>query len=206
MDKHIIINVGRQLGSGGRVIAARIAKDFGIRFFDKELLDLAAEESGLNKRFFEHSDERKGLRKFVYSSFAPLLGNSQPYENGLSSESLFKFQSDAIRRAAERGSCVFVGRCADYVLRDMSCIVNIFITADMDDRVERLSSLAGISLKEAEQLCVDGDARRAKYYNYYSSKTWGSASSYDFCINSSRLGIDGTVVLIEDFIRKRFDL
>ena len=103
MSKHIIINVGRQLGSGGRIIGDRLAKDFGIKFYDKELLDLAAKESGFDKRFFERNDEHKGFLKILFSPFAPIFGNSSnPYANQLSDESLFKFQSDAIRKAAER--------------------------------------------------------------------------------------------------------
>ena len=137
MKKHIIINVGRQLGSGGRIIGNRIAEDFNIKFYDKELLDLAAKESGFNKKFFERNDEHKGFLKVLFSSFAPIFGNSDPYANQLSDESLFKFQSDAIRKAAEQDSCVFVGRCADYILRDFnefkghrgSAIHGIFITA-----------------------------------------------------------------------------
>lgn len=131
MKKHIIINVGRQLGSGGRIIGNRIAEDFNIKFYDKELLDLAAKESGFNKKFFERNDEHKGFLKVLFSSFAPIFGNSDPYANQLSDESLFKFQSDAIRKAAEQDSCVFVGRCADYILRDYPNTVSIFITADM---------------------------------------------------------------------------
>ena len=99
MKKHIIINVGRQLGSGGRIIGNRIAEDFNIKFYDKELLDLAAKESGFNKKFFERNDEHKGFLKVLFSSFAPIFGNSDPYANQLSDESLFKFQSDAIRKA-----------------------------------------------------------------------------------------------------------
>ena len=99
MKKHIIINVGRQLGSGGRIIGNRIAEDFNIKFYDKELLDLAAKESGFNKKFFERNDEHKGFLKVLFSSFSPIFGNSDPYANQLSDESLFKFQSDAIRKA-----------------------------------------------------------------------------------------------------------
>lgn len=112
MKKHFIVNVGRQLGSGGRIIGSRIAKDFDIKFYDKELLDLAAQESGFNKKFFERNDEHRGFAKTIYSAFAPIFGNSTPYTNQLSDESLFKFQSDAIRKAAAQDSCVFVGRCA----------------------------------------------------------------------------------------------
>ena len=206
MKKHIIINVGRQLGSGGRIIGSRIAEDFGIKFYDKELLDLAAKESGFNKKFFERNDEHKGFLKILFSSFAPIFGNSDPYSNQLSDESLFKFQSDAIRKAADQHSCVFVGRCADYILRDRPNMVNVFITADMPDRVKRLSELLGITEKEAEKRCIEGDEKRAEYYNYYSAKTWGAAESYDLCINSSVLGVEATVDFIENFISQKLGL
>lgn len=206
MKKHIIINVGRQLGSGGRIIGNRIAQDFNIKFYDKELLDLAAQESGFDKRFFERNDEHKGFLKMLFSPFAPIFGSSNPYTNQLSDESLFKFQSDAIRKAAEKDSCVFVGRCADYILRDFPNKVDIFITADMADRVKRVSETLNISEKEAEKKCIEGDENRAQYYNYYSAKTWGRAESYDLCINSSVLGIDSTIELVEDFISQKLQL
>ncbi|MCD8317430.1 MAG: cytidylate kinase-like family protein [Paraprevotella sp.] len=206
MKKHIIINVGRQLGSGGRIIGNRIAQDFNIRFYDKELLDLAAQESGFNKKFFERNDEHKGFFKLLLSPFAPIFGNDDPYTDQLSDESLFKFQSDAIRKAAHQESCLFVGRCADYILRDYPDCVNVFITADMDDRVKRLSKLLDITEKEAEKRCIEGDEKRAKYYNYYSAKTWGYAESYDLCINSSALGVESTIDVIEDFIAKKLQL
>ena len=206
MRKHVIINVGRQLGSGGRIIGNRIAKDFDIKFYDKELLDLAAKESGFDKRFFERNDEHKGFLKLLFSPFAPLFGSSNPYANQLSDESLFKFQSDAIRKAAQEHSCVFVGRCADYILRDFPDKVDIFITADMPDRIKRVAEMTGVTEKEAEKACLDGDEKRASYYNYYSAKTWGAAASYDFCINSSALGIDATTRIIEEFIQQKLKL
>ncbi len=206
MKKHFIINVGRQLGSGGRLIAGRIAQDFDIKFYDKEILSLAAKESGFSEKFFERNDEHKGFMKVLFSPFAPLMGNGDPYANQLSDESLFKFQSDAIRKAATEHSCVFVGRCADYILRDFPNCVNIFITADMPDRIKRLSELLGISEKEAEKRCLDGDEKRAKYYNYYCAKTWGCADSYDLCINTSATGIDTTSDIVEDFIIHKLHL
>lgn len=203
MKEHLIINVGRQLGSGGREIGTRLAKDLGIKFYDKELLDLAAQESGFDKKFFERNDEHKGLLKMIFCSFAPIFGNSNPYANQLSDESLFKFQSDAIRKAAREDSCVFVGRCADYILRDDPHCINIFITAHLDDRAERVSKLLNITREEAIKKCEEGDDQRSSYYNYYTTKTWGAAASYDLCVNSSILGIDRTVELIKQFIEEK---
>lgn len=202
-----IINIGRQLGSGGHVIGKQLAQDFGISFYDKELLDLAAQESGFNKKFFVRKDERKGFMKLLVSSFAPLLSSSEgPYNNQLSDESLFKFQSDAIRKAAAKSSCVFVGRCADYILRDNPRCVNIFITGNMEDRITRLCDRLKISPDEARKKIINGDESRASYYNYYSAKTWGMADSYHLCINSSALGIDGTTEFVKSFIIKTLKL
>lgn len=117
-EKKIIINVGRQLGSGGRDIAKMLAQHFGCKYYDRELLNLAAKESGFSEKFFEQNDEQKGFFKSLFHLNVPFLGSANFYNNNLSQESLFKFQSDAIRKAADEGSCVFVGRCADYVLRD----------------------------------------------------------------------------------------
>lgn len=202
-----IINIGRQLGSGGHIIGKQLAQDFGISFYDKELLDLAAQESGFNKKFFVRKDERKGFMKLLVSSFAPLLSSSEgPYNNQLSDESLFKFQSDAIRKAAAKSSCVFVGRCADYILRDNPRCVNIFITGNIEDRIARLCDRLKISQDEARKKIINGDEGRASYYNYYSAKTWGMADSYHLCINSSALGIDGTTEFVKSFIIKTLKL
>ena len=202
-----IINVGRQLGSGGHIIGRQLAKDFNIRFYDKELLDLAAQESGFNKKFFERNDEHKGFFKLLLSSFAPIFSNSENiYNNQLSDESLFKFQSDAIRKAASQESCVFVGRCADYILRDNPRCVNIFITGDMEDRIQRVSERLNISPAEAEKKILSGDENRASYDTYYSAKTWGQADSYHLCINSSILGLEDTTEFIKEFIKKKLNL
>ena len=132
-EDRIIINVGRQLGSGGRIIAKMLADDFGYQLFDKEILNLAAKESGFSEKFFEQNDEQKGFLKSLFHMHAPHISDNNFYNSRFSQESLFQFQSDAIRKAAANGSCIFVGRCADYVLRDFENVINIFITANMED-------------------------------------------------------------------------
>lgn len=122
------------------------------------------------------------------------------YNNNLSQESLFKFQSDAIRKAAESGACVFVGRCADYVLRDRTDVVNIFVTANTEDRINRICGRDGLDEAEARKRISKGDSERASYYNYYTGKKWGHSESYDLCVNSSVLGMSGTVDYISRFI------
>lgn len=201
-----VINVGRQLGSGGRFIGERLAHEFGVKFYDKELLDLAAQESGFDKKLFESSDEKRGWFRCIFGALPVFTANDFRYDDQLSSESLFKFQSDAIRKVADRESCVFVGRCADYVLRDHARCVNIFVCANLTDRVHRISELAGISEAEAEKRILEGDKRRASYYNYYSAGRWGDAATYHLCVNSSVLGLEQTTDFIRNFVAAKLML
>ena len=205
MDKNIIINIGRQLGSGGHDIGRMLAMDFNAKYYDRELLNLAAKESGFSEEFFACNDERKGfLRSFLHLPYSNGGGSTNFYQNNFSQESLFKFQSDAIRKAAQEGSCVFLGRCADYVLRDFPNVVNIFITASLDFRIENVSAKQGIPYAEAQKQIEHGEKIRANYYNYYTGKQWGHASSYDLCVDSSILGLLETEKFIAEFVRKRF--
>ena len=201
--KHIIINVGRQLGSGGHDIGRMLALDFQAKYYDRELLNLAAKESGLSEKIFEQNDEKKGFFRGLLNIGTPHVNSFKP---DLSQESLFQFQSDAIRKAAKEGSCVFVGRCADYVLRDFDNTINIFITASMDYRVEQIMNKQHMDAEAARRFIEQGEDKRADYYNYYTGKKWGSAESYDLCIDSSKLGLMETEKLIAQFIRKRFEL
>ena len=206
-DKHIIICVGRQLGSGGHDIARMLAMDFNANYYDRELLNLAAKESGFSEKFFEENDEKKGFFKSLFNMQAPHLGGtSSLYRTNFSQESLFQFQSDAIRKAAEEGSCVFVGRCADYVLRDMPNVVKVFITASMRSRIDKLLAQRSMTPQQAKRYIQQAEEKRASYYNYYTGKTWGAAESYDLCIDSSILGLEETEKLIADFIRKQLDV
>ena len=205
-EKKIIINVGRQLGSGGRDIAKMLAQHFGCKYYDRELLNLAAKESGFSEKFFEQNDEQKGFFKSLFHLNVPFMGSANFYRNELSEESLLKFQSDAIRKAADEGSCVFVGRCADYVLRDYPGHVDVFITADIADRIALVSSRLGCDEATARKKILSGESERSTYYNYYTGKEWGHSSSYDLCINSSLLGLEGTAAFIAEFIGKRLAL
>ena len=200
---HIIINVGRQLGSGGHDIGRMLAMDFNAKYYDREILNLAAKESGFSAEYFEQSDERHGFMRSLFHMHAPHVSDNNFYQNNFSQEGLFKFQSDAIRKEAQRGSCVFVGRCADYVLRDFPNTVNVFITASMDFRIDNVMNKQGVTPEEARKAIEQGERRRAEFYNYYTSKKWGQASSYDLCIDSSVLGLEGTARLIAEFVRGR---
>ena len=204
--KHIIINVGRQVGAGGQEIGRMLAQDFDAKFYDRELLNLAAKESGFSEKFFKQNDEKKGFLRGLFNVQSPHLTGGSLYGSNFSQDSLFQFQSDAIRKAAAEDSCVFVGRCADYILRDFENVVNIFITASMDFRVDVVSKVKQLDAEHARKLIEHVESRRAQYYNYYTGKRWGAAESYDLCIDASILGLEETEKLIADYIRKRFGL
>lgn len=207
MTGNFTITIGRQLGSGGREIGQKIATSLHIPVYDKELLQIASRESGLGKEFFEEMDEKKS-----HSLIGGLLNMNSPFSNEfylnyyLSNETLFKIQSDVIRNLAQKESCLFLGRCADYVLKDYPRCLNIFISADLEDRIRRTAALHQVSEAKAREIVIKTDKKRAEYYRFYSNKTWGAAESYHLCINSSVLGIDPTVEFILEFARRRFSL
>jgi cytidylate kinase len=207
MNKDYVITIGRQLGSGGRIIGEKLAAQLGISFYDKELIQIAAQESGLGKEYFEKADEKKSYS--IFGGLFSLRGTiaEEPFSTYyLNNETLFKIQSDVIRRLAEKGSCLFVGRCADYVLADNQRCLNLFIFADIKDRIKRITELQKITAEKAGDCIEKADKKRAGYYNYFSNKVWGVAESYHFCINSSVLGIDETVNLLHQLSMKRFGL
>ena len=208
MDKHIIINVGRQVCAGGLEIGKLLANEFQAKYYDRELLNLAAKESGFSEEFFKQSDERKGFfRSFLHLPYLNNWGGgSNFYQNNFSQENLFKFQSDAIIKAAQEGSCVFVARCADYVLRDFPNVVNVFITAPIESRAQLFMKEKDVTYEEAIRRIQHVESRRASYYNYYTGKQWGHAASYDFCIDSAAIGSQETARLIAEFVRKKLKL
>ncbi len=210
MEERFIINIGRQLGSGGKKIGEMLAQHYNICVYDKTLIKLAAQESGLCQKFFEKADEsaNKGfISTFMSGMRIPIMGDGTLYDNYLSNDSLFKIQSDVIRKLAERESCIFIGRCADYILRDYPRCVNIFICADMADRVRHVcETMPDLKPEDAESYLGRADKKRSNYYNYYSNKTWGSATAYHLCINSSVMGLEDTAEYLKEFINKKLGL
>lgn len=200
---NIIITVGRQLGSGGRTIARMLAEDFDCQFYDRELLNLAAKESGFSEEIFKQNDEQKGFLKSLFHLHAPHVSDTNFYDSRFSQESLFQFQSDAIRKAASEGRCVFVGRCADYVLRDRMDVVNLFITASMEDRIKAVSERHQCDNDTARRIIKEKESQRANYYNYYTGRRWGHAESYDLCINTSLIGMEKARQLIREYIEMK---
>lgn len=201
-----IINIGRSLGSGGRAIGHILAKDFGIAYYDREILNLAAKESGFCAEVFERNDEKNRFLRTLGNIIPFIGGGATYYDNELSNENLFRIQSEAIRKAAADHSCIFIGRCADYVLRDNPRCVNVFITANMEDRIASVMKWNNCSAEKAQEIIEKGDSERASFYNFYSSGTWGAASTYHLCINSSVLGVEETAVLIKNFVIQKLNL
>lgn len=201
-----IINIGRSLGSGGRAIGHILAKDFDIAYYDREILNLAAKESGFCAEVFERNDEKNRFLRTLGNIIPFVGGGATYYDNELSNENLFRIQSEAIRKAAADHSCIFIGRCADYVLRDNPRCVNVFITANMEDRIASVMKWNNCSAEKAQEIIEKGDSERASFYNFYSSGTWGAASTYHLCINSSVLGIEETAVLIKNFVIQKLKL
>lgn len=197
-DKRII-TIGRQVGSGGRLVGKAIADRLGLPFFDREILLNAAKESGMQPAFFEKTDEKNNIFTRIASYFT--LTAISPVDNCLSAESLFKFQSDAMRKAAEETGGVFVGRCSDYVLRDFNNKTDIFFTACLADRIKRTMQYYNLTEEEASKRINDMENARRDYYNFFTNKTWGAAESYHLCMDSSGIDIDKCAELIIDYIK-----
>ena len=197
-----IITIGRQFGSAGREIGEKVAAYFGIKCYDKELLTRAAKESGFCEEMIQNHDERP-TNSFLYNLVMDTYSfgyNSSAFVGMPISHKVFLAQFDTIKKIADEGACIIVGRCADYALADRDNVVNLFIYGDEEVKVARIMQKYNLSQAKAKDMIIKKDKQRQSYYNYYSSKKWGRADSYDLCINSSVLGIEGTVKLIIQYI------
>ena len=189
-----IITIGRQYGSGGRAIGRRVAEELGIPCYDKELILLAAQKSGMSAEVFAHVDET-ATSSFLYAISAgahPGAGFAPQGQLPLN-DKLFISQTEVIREAAKEGACVFIGRCADFVLKDEENILNVFVRADMDFRIGRIMEAESCNAKTAADIITKSDKKRAKYYNFYTQKRWGAIDSYDLVLNNAKLGADEIV-------------
>lgn len=201
-----IITIGRQFGSGGREIGKRLAEEFGIPFYDKEILSRAAEESGLCKELFETHDEKQ-TNSFLYSlvmdTYSMGFPSSASFTDMPLNHKIFLAQFETIKKIAEEGPCVIVGRCADYTLESRDNVLSVFIHADENSRIRRIAKDFDLSDAKAKDLIHKTDKKRSSYYNYYTNKKWSDATSYHFSICSSQLGIDGTVEMIKELVKKK---
>lgn len=205
MKGNLVITIGRQCGSGGKKIGQALAEKMGVNCYDKELLTLAAKNSGLCEELFETHDE-KPTSSFLYSLVMDTysLGyTTSAYMDMPINHKIFLAQFDSIKKLADEESCVIVGRCADYALADYPNTVSVFITGDDDRRIQNLKELYKVDDAKAKDIMVKTDKKRASYYNYYSSKKWGDSRSYDLCINSSKLGLEGSINMILEFAKAK---
>ena len=198
-----IITIGRQFGSGGKEVGIRVAKELGIPFYDKELLQEAAKKSGLCEKIFENVDERPksilySIAMDSYTLALPGAGTGDSLE-----QQVYLATFNTIRNLAEQGPCVIIGRCADYALADHPDHLSLFIHAPLEVRVARVAQRQNLTPDKARQVILKTDKRRASYYEYYSSKKWGAVDSYDFCLDSSYLGLSGTVELIRAMVEHK---
>ncbi len=204
-ENRMIITIGRQFGSAGREIGYLLAEKYGIPLYDKEMLKRAAKESGICEEIFETHDE-KPTNSFLYSLVMDTysLGySSGGYSDMPINHKVFLAQFDTIKKIADEGPCILVGRCADYALEEYDNVVNIFVYADLDVRIRRIARIYDLTDAKAKDMIVKTDKKRASYYNYYTNKDWGAAKSYDLCINSGKLGVEGTAKAIMDYIELR---
>lgn len=203
MAMETVITISRQYGSGGRFIGRKLAEALGIPFYDKELITMAAEESGMSKELFEKADEKAGSSLlYTLSMNSYLLHGMAGVPDLPLNDKVFLIQSEMIRKVADKGPCVIVGRCADYVLREKENCLNVYIYSDLNDRVARATTYYGLSPERAREQMQKMDKKRASYYNFYTNLKWGRAENYDLSLNSAKVGIDGCVDVIRAFAER----
>lgn len=205
MMGNLVITIGRECGSAGRLIGQKLAADLGVKCYDKELLTLAAKNSGLCEELFKTHDE-KPTSSFLYSLVMDTYSmgyNTSAYMDMPINHKIFLAQFDTIKKLADEESCVIVGRCADYALADYPNTVSVFICGDENEKIHHLMERHNVDESKAKDIMIKTDKRRSSYYNYYSSKRWGSSKSYDMCINSSAVGYDGAVEIIKELAKKK---
>ncbi|MBR5830958.1 MAG: cytidylate kinase-like family protein [Tidjanibacter sp.] len=200
MEKKFVITIGRMLGAGGRALAEELGRRLGVPVYNHEIINEAAKQSGIATELFERADEHasnvRPLGTGIWS-FGSMISSGY-----INNDTLFAIQSQTIEALAERGSCIIVGRCADYVLRERKDVLSVFVTASEEDRVARLCASGVGCERECRGLIAATERKRASYYNYYTFKTWGAAESYDLCLNSSVLGIEGCANVVEEALKQ----
>ena len=199
--KPVIITIGRQYGSGGHELGEKLAKRLGIPFYDRALLSAAAEHTGLTRDMIESLDEQP-TNSFLYSLSVGTFGFSGDLPLPLNNQ-VFLAMTQAIREIAQQGSCVIVGRCAEYVLSDNEALLRVFVHADKESRVKRIMDKCGVDEREARARMSKIDKKRASYHDFYCDEKWGATTSYDLSVNSAVLGIDGAVDMIAQYVENR---
>ncbi|MBO5336877.1 MAG: cytidylate kinase-like family protein [Lachnospiraceae bacterium] len=205
--ENVVITIARQYGSGGRTVGEMLANKLGIHFYDKELMKLASDESGINEALFVNADEKVKSTKLFNLAKSAYHGELIPPESDdfTSSDNLFNYQAKIIRKLAEDGeSCVIMGRAADYVLKDYDNVLSVFVHAPKDFCIEQAAKKHSMSEKELERYIAKTDRHRAGYYKYHTGREWTDARNYDLCLDSSKLGFERCVEEIIAYMKVRF--
>lgn len=206
-QNHIVISVGRQFGCKGRVIGKNLAERFGFKFYDAELINLAAKQVGFDPSLFAKADEKPGVPSFFQNIGQLMFGINGESNSFLSASNMFEIQSEAIKKVASEGPCVIMGRCSDYVLRNNPNLFSVYFSAPIDFRIACVKERSGMTDdEEVRDLILKTDKKRAAYYNYFTDKEWGHSSSYNMCVDVTMLGVEDTAVFVGDFIQKKFGL
>ncbi len=200
-EQKLIITIGRQYGSGGREVGEKLSKALGIDVYDKNIIRMNAYESGLKESYFHLNDEKPGNRLLyrIISNLRPEQKSPSFGADLVSADNLFRFQSEVIKKLAEEESCVIIGRCADYILRDRKDLLRIFIYADLDARLARITEKGYFAPADVPKNVRRMDKERQEYYGYYTGWKWGDPAHYDLMINTASLGVDGAVEMIKGY-------
>lgn len=200
-----IITIGRQFGSGGRAVGKKLAEELNIPFYDDEIVNKVVSDGGLHPDIVKAADERATdslLYSLITGGGLRGVSDAMQYEMPINDKVFIK-QTKVIKEFAQKGSGVFVGRCADYILEDFEGVLRVFIYADMETKMARVAEFDGITPQKAKERITKKERQRKAYYNYYTDRTWGSPASYDLCINTTRTGIDGAVEIVKNFMEKK---
>ena len=201
----MIITIGRQYGSGGREIGELTASQLGYKFYDSEIVSVAAESSGYSEGAVSQYDEKPG-KSLIYGLYMSTASTSASADMLPTNQKLAFAQFDAIRQLAREDNCVFVGRCADYVLRERKDLITVFIHAGEENRRRRAVDKYGVPKESVDKVLRKQDKQRREYYNFFTHRDWGVASNYHLCIHSDYLGIEGTAAMIAAFTRAREEM
>ena len=204
--ENVVITIARQYGSGGKTIGAMLAKDLGINCYSREILKLASDESGINERLFGQKDERLKIPRWFKPLKRPYEGDLIPPESSgfVSDDNLFNYQAKIIKDLAGTESCVIVGRCADYVLRNYPNVISVFIHADSEFCIERALERNSMTRKEMEKFIAKTDKFRGDFYKYHTGREWTDARNYDLCLDTGKLGFEKCVEEIKSYKKIRF--
>lgn len=200
--KQVVITIAREYGSGGRIVGKMLSEELGIAYYDRQLLQLASDDSGINEELFANADEK--LKTTALFKIAKKVYNGElitpDREDFVSNDNLFNYQAKIIRELAQEESCVIIGRCADFVLKDNPNVLRVFVHADDEKCLERVKESRPMPEKELRKHIAEVDKRRGAYYKYYTGREWNDARNYDLCINSSKIGYRGCVDAIKNML------